>query len=309
MRKFLIPILIPFLLTAGCSASSDEQVASEEQSSFNVAEPQAAADAGQSASLVGKTPADSADADTPRPPQIAYIYSYGYRLAGDRIAPLQQRHADLCESKGPQVCRIIAMEQSGDEGDYVSGTLQLAIAAPQARAFGRELGKTAQSADGEQTASGISGEDLSKQIVDTEARLRARTLLRDRLMEVLASRKGTVAELVEAERGVAQVNEEIDQARSWLAEMRGRVDFSTINITYESGSPSAGGFSGPIREAFGSIGSVLGTTIAALILILTALVPIAVIGTGVVWLRRKLLNRRKDSSFEGEGPQSSPEPS
>lgn len=309
MRKFLIPILIPVLLTAGCGASSDTEAASEELSSFNVAEPEAAAEAadadegaaGQSGPLVGKAALGSIDADTPRPPQIAYVYSYGYRLAGDRIAQLQQRHADLCESEGPQVCRIISMDQSGDEGDYVSGSLQLAIAAPQARAFGRELGKAAQSADGEQTASGISGEDLSKEIVDTEARLRARTLLRDRLMEVLASRKGTVAELVEAERGVAQVNEEIDQARSWLAEMRGRVNFSTINISYESGSPSAGGFAGPIREAFGSIGSVLGTTIAALILILTALVPIAVIGAGVVWFGRKLVNRRKDRPAEDEG--------
>lgn len=264
--------------------------------------------AGQSGPLVGKATVGSTDADTPRAPQIAYVYSYGYRLAGDRIAPLQQTHADLCESKGPQVCRIISMEQSGDEGDYVSGSLQLAVSAPQARAFGRELGKAAQGADGVQTASGISGEDLSKQIVDTEARLRARMLLRDRLMEVLASRKGTVAELVEAERGVAEVNEEIDQARSWLAEMRGRVDFSTINISYESGSPSAGGFSGPIREAFGSIGSVLGTTIAALILILSALAPVAVIGAGVVWVRRKVLKARKNRTVEGEGQEAGSEP-
>ncbi|MFM6829184.1 MAG: DUF4349 domain-containing protein, partial [Novosphingobium sp.] len=40
------------------------------------------------------------------------------------------------------------------------------------------------SAGGKEVASSISGEDLSKAIVDTEARLRARTLLRDRLMEV-----------------------------------------------------------------------------------------------------------------------------
>ena len=66
-------------------------------------------------------------------PQIAYVYGYGYRIAGPKIPALQQRHADLCESKGPQVCRIMAMTQSSDEGDYPSGSLHLAVASGQAR--------------------------------------------------------------------------------------------------------------------------------------------------------------------------------
>ena len=48
----------------------------------------------------------------------------------------------------------------------------------------------------------IRGEDLSKSIVDTEAGVRSRMALRDRLMEVLETRRGTVAQLVEAERSV-----------------------------------------------------------------------------------------------------------
>jgi hypothetical protein len=138
-------------------------------------------------------------------PQIAYVFAYGFRLAGPDIPALQQRHADLCESKGPLVCRIVAMDQTTDAGEYTAGTLQLAVASNVARAFGKQLATVAEGADAKQVQAAISGEDLSKQIVDTEARLRARTLLRDRLMEVLATRRGTVTELVEAERGVAQV--------------------------------------------------------------------------------------------------------
>lgn len=226
-------------------------------------------------------------------PKIAYVYEYGFRIAAGEIPSLQRRHADLCEKQGPDLCRILEMRQSGEEGDYASGSLALAVAAPRARSFGAELARAAGEAGGSQVSSAITGEDLSKQIVDTEARLRARTLLRDRLMEVLATRKGTVAELVEAERGVAQVNEEIDQARSWLAEMKGRVDFSRVNISYTSGAPTAGGFLAPIRAMVGSLGSILGTLVAMLIGLAAVLTPLAILGYGLrrgwLWLqgRRK----------------------
>ncbi|MDG2005316.1 MAG: DUF4349 domain-containing protein [Novosphingobium sp.] len=234
-------------------------------------------------------------------PKIAYIYEYGFRIAADTIPDLQRKHADLCEKQGPQYCRILEMQQSGSEGDYASGSLELAVAAPRARAFGSNLTKLADEAGGKAVSSGISGEDLSKQIVDTEARLRARTVLRNRLMEVLASRKGTVAELVEAERGVAQVNEEIDQASSWLAEMQGRVDFSRVNINYASGSPSGGGFMEPIRGAIGSIGTILGTVFAVIIVLLTILVPVGLVCWGLWALFRRIRPKKRPSETNEEG--------
>lgn len=221
-------------------------------------------------------------------PQIAYVFTYGYRVPGHKIPALQQRHADLCEGKGPLVCRIISMDQEGSEGTYASGTLKLAVASSQAREFGKQLARAAESADGEQVSAAISGEDLSKQIVDTEARLRARTLLRDRLMEVLATRRGTVTELVEAERGVAQVNEEIDQARSWLSEMKGRVAFSQLDITYESGQPATSGFMEPIRNAVGSLGGIFGNLLAVLIVLGALAAPVLAGWLGGRALWRKL---------------------
>lgn len=234
-------------------------------------------------------------------PKIAYVFDYGFRISASEIPALQRSHSELCEKQGPQNCRILEMRQSGEEGDYASGSLSLAVAAPRARAFGTELAKAADAAGGTEVSSAISGEDLSKQIVDTEARLRARSLLRDRLMEVLATRKGTVAELVEAERGVAQVNEEIDQARSWLTEMQGRVDFSRVNIGYNSGSPSGGGFLAPIRGAIGNVGSILGMLFAALIIAGTVLVPLGLIGWG---LRKGWAKLRKPRTINEEQSES-----
>lgn len=244
-------------------------------------------------SSVGAEDANAASAAPPpmtvpvAAPQIAYRFDYGFRVPKAAIQPLQERHVDMCEARGPNICRVISMEQSDDDGDYAYGALALAVAADTARDFGKSLAEVSGQMDGELSSSSIQGEDLSKKIVDTEARLRARSLLRDRLMEILRNREGTVAELVEAERGVAQVNEEIDQARSWLAEMRGRVAFTQMQIRYEAGSRNTGSFVKPIRDAWGSIGGLLGGLIAFLIIAVTVLVPLGL----VVWLLVTLFRR------------------
>ncbi|WP_459664374.1 DUF4349 domain-containing protein [Novosphingobium sp. 11B] len=275
MRRSL---LLPILLATAISGCGSEPASEQRATTVDIREEPPKA--GQSAE--GKK-SEAISVSAPNAPRIAYIYEYGYRLPADRIAEVQRKQADMCERMGPMQCQILDMKQGSAEGNYASGSLSLAVAAPRARAFGAELGRVAGSAGGSQVSGGISGEDLSKQMVDTEARLRARTVLRDRLMEVLATRKGTVAELVEAERGVAQVNEEIDQARSWLAEMQNRVNFSRVNLTYEAGSPASGGFLAPIRGALGSVGSVLGTIVAMLIMLGAVTIPLGLVGLAIRW--------------------------
>lgn len=259
----------------------------------------AAGAAASAADTAAKAPASEIPVSVPR---IAYAYTFGFRVSGEDMPGLQRRHADLCEKQSIQTCRVLEMSQSGGDDQYAYGKLVMAVAAPKARTFGDELGKAAEGAGGTLISSAISGEDLSKQIVDTEARLRARILLRDRLMELLASRKGTVAELIAAERGVAEVNEEIDEAQSWLKEMRGRVDFSRVEINYESASRSGGGFLGPILSVFDNLGAILGVVIAGLIVMAVALVPIGLFAFCLLWLRRRikawLLRRRQPATAE-----------
>ena len=156
-----------------------------------------------------------------------------------------------------------------------------------ARAFGALLEDEALDAGAEQVSANIASEELSKSIVDTEARLAARTELRDRLLQVLKTRRGTVEELVEAERSVAQVNEEIDQARSWLKEMQGRVAYSKVTVNYETGTPVTGDFLAPVAGALGSLGTIFGYMLAILIIVGAVALPIG----GMVWASRALGRR------------------
>ena len=309
MRKSIILMLASTALVTACADSSEEaavervttvDVEAAPPAAYEVAEadmaiappppPASPREASSEITGPGTTPIPGGDIPVGSLPQIAYRYALGFRMDGDAIKPLQNRHADMCEALGVNRCRIISMRQAEREGNYSYGSLNIAVASSIARDFSKELEESSGSVEAELVSSSIDGEDLSKQIVDTEARLRSRELLRDRLMDVLRSRRGTVAELVEAERSVAQVNQEIDQARSWLTEMRGRVAFSQMSITYEAGAPEAvdqgGGFSGPIYSAWNALGSILGSMIAFLMLALTVLVPIGLVGFGIYRLAR-----------------------
>ncbi len=290
MRKLILVSVLPVAVLASCAEESNHSV-TESITTMDIAEEEPAPPPPNQPGIVDESSAKSAVPGRNEIkislPRIAYTYEYGYRLGSDEIGDVQSKHADLCEKKGPQLCRIINMTQSGGEGDYGTGMLEMQVAAAQARSFGTELSKIVSDGGGDTVNSNVTGEDLSKQIVDTEARLRARTLLRDRLMEVLRSRKGTVAELVQAERGVAQVNEEIDQASSWLAEMKGRVAFSKVTVNYMTGSPSGGGFIEPIRDGFGSFGAILGATIGAMITFIAFTLPWLLLIALGIWLWRR----------------------
>ena len=218
--------------------------------------------------------------------QIAYSYSYGYRVDADQISALQKRHATLCERMGTRRCRVLSLSRAASDGDGY-GELRLRVAANEARTFGTALDDAAEGLDAEQVSFGLDGEDLTDTIIDTEAHLGSRRVLRERLMEVLRTRQGSVSDLVAAERAVAEVNEEIDAAASRLAELRKRVRMSAVSIDYGPNiAVSSLGFTRPIATAFSSIGSTLGVTIAAIIYIAVALVPIIAFLLLLRWLWR-----------------------
>lgn len=294
MRKsFLITAAV--IALAGCSDNSDNAVEYDMMESAA----EAPVDAVQAENFVGSAKKETAaGGDIPVSiPQIAYRYQFGFRLPASEIPAAQQAHISICEQRGPKICRVLNMENSGSEGDYATGMLHIEVAAPQARGFGTAMAQAMEDYNGSQIAASINGEDLSKQIVDTEARLRSRELLSQRLTDLLRTKSGSVKELVEAERAVTQVNEEIDQARSWLKEMRGRVAFSKITVNYQSGAPGSGGFLRPIREAFAGVASTLGYSVGAVISFFAVTLPWILVLMLAVYLRRRF--KSTDRTFWG----------
>jgi len=286
MRKWLLPTCAAALALTACSEADDqsevsapavdaaaESTTADVASEDYIADPALAAPAPLAAGM----------------PKLSYAYGLSYRAEAESIGKLMRRHANVCEQQGPASCRIVGMNLSGElERGDIQGTLQLAVAASHARAVTALLDDEALDAGAEQVSATIASEEVSKTIVDTEARIAAREELRDRLMEALRTRKGSVKELVEAERSVAAVNEEIDQARSWLSETKGRVAYSRLDIDYAPRAAPASDFTAPIASALGSLGGVLGAVIAGLILLLAVLLPIGGLVIGGRWINQRM---------------------
>jgi len=180
---------------------------------------------------------------------MAYSYKYTFVLPGPSIAHAQQAHLALCDRLGPARCQLLAMASvSGDE-QAPRASLKLRVASASARQFGVALENLVSGDGGRAVDQSITAEDVSKDLVDTQARIHQRELLIERLTEILRTRKGTVDELVEAERSVAAAQEELDQAKAWLTELEGRVAMSTIDVDYAATVTAA-----PSEHAGNSIG-------------------------------------------------------
>ena len=221
-------------------------------------------------------------------PRIAYKYRHGYRLDANNVGSVQQAHLALCDKLGTAHCRVVSMERASSEGDFIRASLNLQVDASKARAFGAALDKVVGDAGGDVSDRGIEAEGLSKQMVDTQARIKAKQALADRLLVLLQNRSGKVGELVEAERAFADAQEELDAARSWMAEMQQRVSFSAIEISYNSSAPSDNGLWRPIRDSFASAGQTVGNSIGGLISFIAIVLPWLLALLGAIWSVRRL---------------------
>lgn len=216
--------------------------------------------------------------------KIAYSYGYGFRIDSDEIKELQAAHIAMCNEMG-EACRILRSSQARSDSWDGYGELKLQVAADKANDLEEALTQPAEELGGSLISNVRNGEDLTEKIIDTEARIQSRILLRDKLTEVLRTARGSVAELVQAEKALADVNEQLDAARQRLTTYQNRIQYSEVSIEYE---PAFGetqvGFVRPIASALRSVGSTLGVSVAAIIYTLTALLPVALLILALRWI-------------------------
>jgi|SRR5215217_189830 len=254
--------------------------------SASLAKPEAmATDASAPAPAVGSPAAVPAG-----PPMLAYEYGYGIEAPAKHIRALVSKHEAACAAAGANLCQVTSSSVSETGEDRLTGALELRAAPAWLKTFRDGLAGEAKAAGGRVVQSAVTSEDLSRQIVDTEARLRAMTTLRDRLLALLASRPGKLADLVELERELARVQGDIDSTQSQLAVMRGRVATSKMTLSYSSaGVLAPSGVWSPLTRAFTDFIGIVAFTLAAMVRLVAWLLPWALFGAGLIWLFRKRL--------------------
>lgn len=143
----------------------------------------------------------------------------------------------------------------------------------------------------------VTTDDVSKEFVDLESRLKTKREVEARYIEILRKKAGTIEELLNAERQIGELHEEIEATISRINHLREQVSYSTINLefyqtitqdlkAYEE-PKTADEFKGALKAGLDGI--------IAVGLLLTYIWPLIVIGLGVLgYMRFKNIRIRKE---------------
>jgi hypothetical protein len=325
MRRFVAGLALAGLLIACGQAdyNTANAPADEESAAYGgVAEMDSRGAAPPQASPAPTTPTSGEDrpqqqnGSTPAPGggtaspvlYLAYSYGRGLEIPSQRLAGVMDRHVQACVTAGPRLCQLIGSNRSGDPDSYMEGYVSLRGEPGWLRTFMDGMTVEVDDAGGRIISQTVNSEDLTRQIVDTEARQRALTSLRDRLQELLRSRPGRLSDLLEVERELARVQGELDSLQSTLAVLRTRVAMSELSVNYRSAPRPVGSDTfEPLRRAFANFIGIIVAGFAAIITIIAGLIPIAIVVVPIVWLALRW-RRQRGGRFFGKAAVSPPPP-
>lgn len=268
-------VLLTAALLAACSRTPRHMIA-QDQSALNLVEIPGQP-AGAPAAIAG--------------PRIAYSYSISYAFDRRTVAQVQGRQLALCRQLGPATCLVVksTLNAVGPDDHIVTDQAVLLVDARLASKMNQRLDALAVSGGAKLERRQVEAEDVTQQVIDMDARVRAKQALSERLLAMIRSGKGKVGELVEAERAYATTREELDAARGEQAALSQRVAMSRVTIDYTF-NDTPGGRS-PIRASLATAGDTLATSIAALVTAIVAGLPWLIAGAIVIalfrWGRRK----------------------
>lgn len=225
---------------------------------------------------------------------MAYRYNYDFALPVEAVPSSADKHAQICTDAGPELCQIISRSTQEYNPDNVSASLYLRAEPVWLVGYTKTIMDTVEGADGKMTSSSVSAEDLTRQILDVDARLSAQITLRERLTALLETRDAKLPDLLALERELARVQGEIESATSSLKALRQRVGMSIVNVNYQTRSRAVSNSAvAPIGRALKQFVATLSEGLASVITFLAMMLPwfLLVILPGIlglVWLKRRL---------------------
>lgn len=228
--------------------------------------------------------ADAGGLASPEGAYLAYEHDVQLRLPGEQIPARLKAVADACQGAKFGDCAVLQMSQGG--GAFESASIELRIA-PQ----GVEPIIALASDKGEITARNTRAEDLAQQVADTrlvQARLQNE---HERLLDYQKRRDLAVADLLTLSGRLAEIEAGLEQANRDAAQQRRRIDTQKLSIRLESTSSQRS--RSEIGRALGEFGDIFATSLAWLIRVFAGLLPVLLIGAGLLWGALKLWRRKR----------------
>ncbi len=172
------------------------------------------------ATQMGEAPTDGAPAPVVADRHIAY--EIDVELEVDDVGHLDRALAELTATHGGHISDI---ELTGEEGTRGHGRWTLKIAATERGAVLEDLRALGQVGAVRQRA-----EDVTAQVMDVDARLKARRAAEARLMALLAAPEADLEGVLALEAELARVREAIEVLEATERAVKGRVALTTIHV-------------------------------------------------------------------------------
>jgi Domain of unknown function (DUF4349) len=305
MRPFAILLLSCVALAClGCSVGRENapQGVAGDRSVGTLAEPtteatataggnRSAGEAGQPAfKNVSLSQADAAQ-QAPTSVERKIIRNAALTVEADRPAEAMRKVASLAEARGGFVVTSDSRQQTAADGitAYEVVTVELRVPAAQFDAFVAEM----RGAGSRVVSEKITGQDVTEEYIDLEARIRTQRALEAQFLEIMKGAR-TVEDALRVQRELATVRGEIERVEGRRRYLENQTSLSTIKVTLQPPAPliNTSGFGSGLRDAFGDGVDAAATITLGLVRVLIALIPVALfVGLPIFLLTRFVVRR------------------
>jgi VIT1/CCC1 family predicted Fe2+/Mn2+ transporter len=188
----------------------------------------------------------------------------------------QKKATELAEKLGGFVVSS-DVHHSGDvggDGEYVTVSLVLRVPADRFAAALDELRRVGTHVSQEK----VTGQDVTEEYVDVEARIRTQKALESQLLEIMKDAK-TVKDALEVQKQLAEVRGEIEKVEGRKKLLDNQTSLATISVTIGKNMPvvssSSFGFGDSVKRAGGDFVKVTSGLVNGTIRAIGALAPVA----------------------------------
>ncbi|MGV6800343.1 MAG: DUF4349 domain-containing protein [bacterium] len=209
---------------------------------------------------------------------LAYSHQMTLETDHEKIEALVASHLEKCRAFGADKCLVTGSNIQTYDEYSTTAMISLQIVPDLAGAFLDDLSSETMQGGGRIVSRNTYAENLTRSIIDTDARLKAQITLRDRLQDLLAHHEGKLGDLIEIERELARVQGQIDSLTSNLKAMRARVNMSSVTINYQSKVNVTSAPATPLKNAFSKFFNNVAEALAAIVTFFAYAVPWTIAG-------------------------------
>jgi hypothetical protein len=242
---------------------------------------------GTSSKLLGSAVAETQPVIAPQKPQLVKTAELSLRLESIDKAMVQLRQ--IVRSQQGDIYNF-QDNRLPENGKNHRATLMLKVPSIGLESTLAEIAKL-----GRVESQGIKSEDVSQQLVDTDARLKNLRQQED-LTRKIMDRSGSVRDILTVSKELSAIRDQIERLDATVKNLRQQVAYSTINLKIEEAQstiPTSDGFGIQVQETWKNSTHAAGSLATNLALGLLWLIPFApfiAIGCGGVYYLRQ---RRK----------------